>query len=70
MKKVFLVTVIESERGWGKKIDDYMVCQNEDDAKIFIYEFNLENNKVVVPDWYMMAESKLIEKEIKVIAAI
>lgn len=50
------VPVIESERGWGSKIDDHMICISEDEAKAFISDFNAENNKATAPDWYMYAD--------------
>lgn len=50
------VPVIESERGWGSKIDDYMVCLTADDAQKFVIEFNSKNTGATVPDWYMYAE--------------
>ena len=40
MKSVIFVPVIESESGWGSKIDDHMVCLSDTDARIFIDEFN------------------------------
>lgn len=55
--KAFKVELIESERGWGSKVDDYMICLTEEDAKEFKKEFNAENNKSTVPDWYMYAGS-------------
>lgn len=51
------VPVIESERGWGSKVDDHMVCLSNADANEFIKEFNAENNQPTVPDWYMYAEN-------------
>ncbi len=50
------VPVIESERGWGRKIDDYMVCLTLEDAHEFIKEFNSRNTETTTPDWYMQAE--------------
>jgi hypothetical protein len=55
--KAFKVELIESERGWGSKVDDYMVCLTEDDAQEFKKEFNAKNNESSVPDWYMYAAS-------------
>lgn len=49
------VPVIESEKGWGRKVDDYMVCLSTEDAKAFISEFNALDNEPVTPDWYMVA---------------
>lgn len=50
------IPVIESERGWGSKIDDYMVCLSNEDAKNFCKEFNAENTEKSTPDWYMRAD--------------
>jgi hypothetical protein len=54
------VPVIESEAGWGSKIDDYMVCISMEDADKFIKEFNSKNNEPITPDWYMFAENEKI----------
>ena len=64
MKKVIIVPVWESEKGWGQKIDDYMVCLSKEDAIDFVSEFNAVNNKPVTPDWYMYATSDFKEIEI------
>lgn len=37
------VAVWEYERGWGSKVDDYMVCLSVEDANA---------------DWYMVAEGE------------
>ncbi len=50
------IAVIESERGWGRRIDDYMVCLSVEDANEFKKEFNSKNTKYPVPDWYMQVE--------------
>ena len=50
------IAVIESEAGWGRKIDDWMVCLSTEDAKAFEKEFNAENKSSSAPDWYMQAE--------------
>lgn len=49
------VPVYEYERGWGNRLDDYMVCQTVEEADKFIKEFNSRNNLDQVPDWYMKA---------------
>jgi len=51
------VPVIESERGWGSKVDDHMVCLTIEDAKEFKEEFNAKNNESSTPDWYMYADN-------------
>ncbi len=47
------IAVLESERDWGSKIDDYMVCLSVKDAKTFEKEFNEQNEPSSVDDWYM-----------------
>lgn len=49
------VIVIESERGWGQKVDDIKYFDTVEKAELFCKEFNKDNNKSVTPDWYMMA---------------
>ena len=58
MAQAIKIAVIESERGWGSKIDDYMVCLDVDDAKAFAQEFNSYNISETTPDWYMVVESE------------
>lgn len=64
------VTIIESERGWGQRIDDVMEFKNYEDAKKYQIKFNADNNKNYVPDWYMVAhdpvfDSTEIDKKLK-----
>ncbi len=54
----FRVAVIESERRWGSKVDDFMLCLTVDDAKAFTDEFNSKNTSQTAPDWYMQAEGE------------
>lgn len=58
MHTVVRIPVIESEKGWGRKIDDYMVCLTIEDAKKFEVEFNSKNMAKTVPDWYMRVEGQ------------
>lgn len=50
------VTIIESERGWGSKVDDVKYFDTKENALAFCVEFNKCNTGTVVPDWYMYAE--------------
>ncbi len=50
------VDIIESERGWGQKIDDTLYFDEEKDAKEFVKLYNQDNDKPEVPDWYMYAK--------------
>ena len=50
------IPVIESEAGWGRKIDDYMVCLTKKDAEKFRKEFNSHNTSKTAPGCYMQVE--------------
>lgn len=50
------VQVIESERGWGSKIDETKIFNNLADAEKFVNEFNSHNTESSAPDWYMYAQ--------------
>lgn len=52
----FKVALIESERGWGQKVDEVKSFDSYSEAEVFIKEFNSKNNEDVVPDWYMYAK--------------
>ena len=55
MIKVF---IIESERGWGQKVDEVKEFETLKEAEEFCEDYNSYNNKDNVPDWYMYAEIK------------
>ena len=48
----FRVDILESERGWGQKIDSQKFFASADEAYKFVDEFNAQNNKDYVQDWY------------------
>jgi len=50
------IAVVESEAGWGRKIDDWMVCLTVEDAMLYEKEFNSKNTADSAPDWYMQVE--------------
>lgn len=50
------VAIIESERGWGQKVDEVKEFPTKAEAESFVKEFNAKNNLSYVPDWYMYAE--------------
>lgn len=53
----YRVDIIESERGWGQKIDETKYFDNEQEAREFVHDYNmLYNSEKKVPDWYMVAE--------------
>jgi hypothetical protein len=52
----YTAVIIESERGWGRKIDEVKEFKTEKARDKFITKFNSKNNEPVTPDWYMFAE--------------
>jgi hypothetical protein len=54
MNKV-IVHIIESEAGWGQKIDDVKAFDTRALAKEFVDSFNSKNTEELVPSWYMYA---------------
>lgn len=49
------VAIIESERGWGQRVDEVREFDTLKEAEDFIKDFNKDNNQATVPDWYMYA---------------
>jgi hypothetical protein len=52
----YRVDIIESERGWGQKIDETIYFDNEPEAREYVRKYNSKNTEKEVPDWYMYAE--------------
>lgn len=53
----YRVDLIESERGWGQKIDETLYFDNEVEARQYALDYNLKHNNLdYVPDWYIRAE--------------
>lgn len=52
----FKVNIIESERGWGQKIDEVKEFDDYEKAVDFIKTENAKNDKDEVPDIYWYAE--------------
>lgn len=52
----YRVNIIESERGWGSRVDDTKFFTTQDEAKQFCADYNSKNTSTMVPDWYMYAE--------------
>ena len=53
------VAIIESERGWGQKVDEVKYFHSIEEAEKFVREFNAVNDAGAVPEWYMYAEIAL-----------
>jgi hypothetical protein len=52
----YRVDIIESERGWGSKIDETIYFDSEEEARKYCEDFNARNTENAVPDWYMRAD--------------
>lgn len=52
----FKVNVIESERGWGQRIDEKREFDTYDEAETFLKEVNDQNKEDSVPSIYWRAE--------------
>jgi hypothetical protein len=50
------VDIIESERGWGQKLDETLYFDNEPEAREYVRKYNSQNTAKETPDWYMYAE--------------
>jgi hypothetical protein len=50
------VAIIESERGWGQRVDEIREFDSRADAEKFVETFNARNNLPQAPDWYEYAE--------------
>ena len=55
------VAIIESERGWGQKVDDVKSFETYEKAKEFQLKFNESNNEDWAPDWYMVAKDPVFD---------
>lgn len=55
----YTAVIVESERGWGQKIDEIKEFPSAEERDKFIAEFNSYNASSTVPDWYMVAEPGL-----------
>lgn len=50
------VLIIESEKGWGQKVDAVMDFDSYDEAENYVRDYNRANNpEGPTPDWYMYA---------------
>jgi hypothetical protein len=51
------VEIIESERGWGQRVDEVMTFDTKEQAEKFCRDYNSLHNTPMdaAPDWYMYA---------------
>lgn len=63
-KSGFKVVIIESERGWGQRVEDILYFMSVEKADAYVRVYNSPNNATVVPDWYMYAEEAVFVRDI------
>jgi len=51
------VLIVESERGWGQRVDEEKEFPTREEAEAFCRDYNGKHNppKEQTPDWYMYA---------------
>ena len=55
---VWCVDMLESEAGWGSKIDGSFYFTSREEANRFVHEYNKKfNSGTTTQSWYMMAMS-------------
>lgn len=53
----YKVNIMESERGWGSKVEDTYYFDSKQDAAIWCMNYNKKyQSSSSTPDWYMIAE--------------
>ena len=56
LQAAYRVDIIESERGWGQKVDETKYFDSEQEAREFVKKYNAKNALPYVPDWYICAD--------------
>lgn len=55
-QSIYRVEIIESELGWGQKVDEVIHFDNEEEARQYVTDYNRKHNPPgPTPDWYMIA---------------
>ncbi len=50
------VHIIESEAGWGQRVDETLEFPDKETAQTYVDEYNAKyNTEDTVPSWYMYA---------------
>lgn len=54
----YRVSIIESETGWGRKVDEVIYFDNEEEAIKYVSDYNKKYNLPTdhTPGWYMFAQ--------------
>ncbi len=56
MLTYYTVQDIESEAGWGQKVDEVHYFRTKEEAVAYIKQFNSRNTETTTPSWYMRAD--------------
>lgn len=58
LNNLWAVDIIESERGWGSKVDETKLFETQAEAAEWARAYNAKYNTAKeVPDWYMSAQT-------------
>ena len=57
------VQIIESESGWGQRVDETISFDTKEEADKYVKEFNSQNNLPQVPSWYMYATEPAFSRD-------
>lgn len=61
-KTFYRVDIIESEAGWGSRVDESIYFPFRSDAEIYVKNYNEEfNMEPTTPAWYMAAQAPVQE---------
>ena len=51
------VQIVESEAGWGQKVDEVKEFATQEEAEAFVRQYNATHNPPgPTPEWYMFAK--------------
>lgn len=64
LKEVHIVTVVESERGWGQKVDQVALYDNRAEAEAHVKSVNEQNTEEVAPDIYWRASMQSFHEKV------
>ena len=66
MRAAYRVDYIESESGWGQRLDCQTDFETLEEANKAVQDFNTGNNEATTPGWYMYAcAPRLIDLDVE-----
>lgn len=56
----YRIDIIESEKGWGKRVDESLYFDSKEEAELYRVKFNAQNTGSKTPDWYQYAAEPVL----------